>query len=184
LIIPVPRFINAHQGNIPDSLLDHVKEQQRINPIDLLRGVALPGILLMNVVGMALPDPAYWDPSGYGGQTGWNLGVFFINSFLTERSMRGIFSMLFGAGVILFTARKEAEGSGKSMAPLFPVHPDHLLFQARVPGCPEHDAAGHLDLPADRQPVMAQIFPVRSHGVALEMAHLREKAPVQQRPVK
>jgi uncharacterized membrane protein YeiB len=80
--------------------------------------VVLPGILLMNVVGMALPDPAYWDPSGYGGQTGWNLGVFFINSFLTEGTMRGIFTMLFGAGVILFTARKEAEGAGKSMAPL------------------------------------------------------------------
>ena len=98
------------------SVLDPVKEQQRINSIDVLRGVALLGILLMNIVGMALPDPAYWDPSGYGGDTGWNLRVFFMTGLLFEGTMRGIFSMLFGAGVILFTARKEAEGAGLELA--------------------------------------------------------------------
>ncbi len=108
--------MNALQKNIPDPVLDPVKEQQRINSIDLLRGVALLGILLLNIVSMALPDPAYWDPSGYGGDTGWNLRVFFMNSFLIEGTMRGIFSMLFGAGVILFTARKEAEGAGIELA--------------------------------------------------------------------
>ena len=82
----------------------------------MLRGVALLGILLMNIVGMALPDPAYWDPSGYGGDTGWNLRVFFTTSLFFEGTMRGIFSMLFGAGVILFTARKEADGAGLELA--------------------------------------------------------------------
>jgi len=97
-------------------VLDPVEEQQRINSIDVLRGVALLGILLLNIVGMALPDPAYWDPSGYGGDAGWNLRVFVINGLLFEGTMRGIFSMLFGAGVILFTARKEAEGAGLELA--------------------------------------------------------------------
>jgi len=99
-----------------NSVLDPVKEELRINFIDVLRGVAVLGILLLNIVGMALPDPAYWDPSGYGGDSGWNLGVFFVNSLLFEGTMRGIFSMLFGAGVILFTARKEEEGAGLELA--------------------------------------------------------------------
>ena len=99
-----------------NQILNPVGEQHRINSIDVLRGVALLGILLMNIVGMALPDPAYWDPSGYGGDTGWNLRVFFMTGLLFEGTMRGIFSMLFGAGVILFTARKEAEGAGLELA--------------------------------------------------------------------
>lgn len=102
--------------NSRGQILSPVSEQLRINTIDILRGVALLGILLLNIVGMALPDPAYWDPSGYGGDTGWNLRVFFINNFLFEGTMRGIFSMLFGAGVILFTARKEETGAGLELA--------------------------------------------------------------------
>jgi uncharacterized protein len=97
-------------------ILSPVKEQQRINTIDVLRGVALLGILLMNITMMGLPDPAYWDPSGYGGDTGWNLRVFFITSMFFEGTMRGIFSMLFGAGVILFTRRKEEAGAGLELA--------------------------------------------------------------------
>ena len=116
MIIEPPYAMTGLQVNHSDSVLDPVKEQQRINTIDVLRGVALLGILLMNIVGMALPDPAYWDPSGYGGDTGWNLRMFFINSVFFEGTMRGIFSMLFGAGVILFTARKEAEGAGLELA--------------------------------------------------------------------
>jgi uncharacterized protein len=108
--------MNSHPGNSSGSVLDPVREQQRIFSIDVLRGVALLGILLMNIVGMALPDPAYWDPSGYGGDTGWNLRVFFACNLLIEGTMRSIFSMLFGAGVILFTARKETEGAGLELA--------------------------------------------------------------------
>jgi uncharacterized protein len=99
-----------------NTVLDPVSEQQRINSVDVLRGVALLGILLLNIVGMALPDPAYWDPSGYGGDTGWNLRVFFLNDVFIEGTMRAVFSMLFGAGVILFTARKEDEGAGPELA--------------------------------------------------------------------
>ena len=96
--------------------MEPVRAQDRINSIDVLRGVALLGILLMNVVSLSLPDPAYWDPSGHGGDTGLDLKIFFINNLLIEGSMRGIFSMLFGAGVILFTAYKEEKGGGLEIA--------------------------------------------------------------------
>ncbi len=89
--------------------MEPVQPRTRIRSLDILRGFALLGILLMNVVSFSLPDPAYWDPSGHGGDTGWNLRVFIFNSLLVDGSMRAIFSMLFGAGVILFTTA----GSGK-----------------------------------------------------------------------
>jgi uncharacterized protein len=104
------------QPHKQNHILSPVKELQRINTIDVLRGVALLGILLMNITMMGLPDPAYWDPSGYGGDTGWNLRAFFITSMFFEGTMRGIFSMLFGAGVILFTQRKEEAGAGLELA--------------------------------------------------------------------
>jgi len=87
-----------------------VPPRKRILSIDALRGFALLGILMMNVVSFSLPDPAYWDPSGHGGDTGWNLRVFILNSLLVDGSMRAIFSMLFGAGVILFTTAAEKKG--------------------------------------------------------------------------
>ncbi len=56
--------------------MEPIRKQDRIDSLDILRGVALLGILLMNVVSLSLPDPAYWDPSGHGGDTGWNLRIF------------------------------------------------------------------------------------------------------------
>ena len=96
--------------------MEPIRKQDRINSLDILRGVALLGILLMNVVSLSLPDPAYWDPSGHGGDTGWNLRIFFMNNLFIEVSMRAIFSMLFGAGVILFTVAKEEKGGGLEIA--------------------------------------------------------------------
>ena len=88
----------------------------RVSSVDILRGVAVLGILIINIVGLGLPDPSYFDPTGYGGSTGWNLRVFFINSILFEGAMRGIFAMLFGAGIILFMQFKEEAGAGLELA--------------------------------------------------------------------
>lgn len=86
-----------------------VVETERLNSLDVVRGVSLLGILLMNIVGMGLPDPSYWDPSGAGGDTGWNLRAWMVTSLFFESTMRAMFSMLFGAGVLLFTARAGKE---------------------------------------------------------------------------
>ena len=93
-----------------------VNEKSRIDAVDALRGVAVMGILLINIVGLGLPDPAYFDPSLSGGSTGWNLRVFFINSILFEGTMRGLFSMLFGAGIILFFQKEESERASLELA--------------------------------------------------------------------
>jgi len=85
------------------------QNDQRIVSLDVVRGVALLGILILNIVGMGMLSTAYYNP--YGGIAGsaieaFDLGVWYANEMLFEGSMRALFSMLFGAGVVLFTTTK------------------------------------------------------------------------------
>jgi len=91
-----------------------VTERERIESIDVLRGFALLGILLINVCGFGLPIEALHDPVPYGGASGANLAAWTINEFLVNGTMFAIFSMLFGAGVLLFTRGKESSRNGGS----------------------------------------------------------------------
>ena len=73
-----------------------VAESDRLQSLDVLRGVALFGILLMNITSFGMPF-AYNDPSVYGGATGANLWAWITTSMLFEGTQRGMFSLLFGA---------------------------------------------------------------------------------------
>jgi uncharacterized protein len=83
--------------------------KNRIFALDFVRGVALFGILLMNIVGMGL-GPAYDNPTVAGGANGVNLWTWIVINVGFEGTQRALFSMLFGAGIILFTSRLEASG--------------------------------------------------------------------------
>lgn len=87
----------------------------RIATLDTIRGVAVMGILLMNIVAFAMPEAAYMNPRAYGGDTGANLAVWVFNFIFFDGKMRGLFSFLFGASTLL-VAQKAAE-AGRS-----PVH--------------------------------------------------------------
>jgi len=77
----------------------------RHQSIDAVRGFAVLGILLMNIVGMGLPSFAYIDPTYYGGHEGPNLWAWAINYVLADGKMRGLFTMLFGASMLLIADR-------------------------------------------------------------------------------
>lgn len=81
----------------------------RIVALDFVRGAALFGILLMNITGFGLPH-AYSNPMNAGGAEGASLLSWIIIQIGFEGTQRGLFSMLFGAGIILFTSRLEAAG--------------------------------------------------------------------------
>lgn len=83
----------------------------RILSLDVLRGFALLGILLLNIVGMGMLSSAYSYPFGSvagSGTTALDLGVWMSTEMFAEGAMRALFSMLFGAGVVLFTATRSA----------------------------------------------------------------------------
>ena len=82
---------------------------KRLESLDFVRGCALFGILLMNINGMGL-GPAYDNPTIAGGATGINLWTWFFFNVGFEGTQRALFSLLFGAGVILFSTRIEATG--------------------------------------------------------------------------
>jgi uncharacterized protein len=80
---------------------------RRIESLDFIRGCALFGILIMNIVGMGL-GPAYDNPTIMGGDKGIDLWTWFVVNVTFEGTQRGLFSILFGAGVILFTSRPDS----------------------------------------------------------------------------
>jgi uncharacterized protein len=80
---------------------------KRLESLDFIRGCALFGILIMNIVGMGM-GPAYDNPTVMGGDTGINLWTWFVVNVTFEGTQRGLFSILFGAGVILFTSRPDS----------------------------------------------------------------------------
>lgn len=95
--------------------MDHsaLSQDSRITSLDVARGIAVLGILLLNIVGMGLPF-AYEDPTVAGGATGPNLLVWRVNALLFEGTMRGLFTILFGASALLFTFRalaRDPQGS-------------------------------------------------------------------------
>lgn len=83
----------------------------RFVSMDAVRGFAVLGILLMNIVGMGLPGFAYIDPTFYGGSEGANLWTWAANFVFTDGKMRALFTMMFGASILLISERAE-RGSG------------------------------------------------------------------------
>ena len=95
-----------------------VQGGERISSLDTVRGFALLGILLMNIVGFGLYG-SYDNPTISGGATGINLWIWTAMHILAEGKMRCLFSMVFGAGVILLTSRAEGRGAGASTADVY-----------------------------------------------------------------
>ncbi|NIL95039.1 MAG: hypothetical protein GTO71_11550 [Woeseiaceae bacterium] len=56
---------------------------------------------------MGLPF-SYMGPTAYGGAEGLDLAAWAINNVFFEGTMRGLFSLMFGAGIVLMTSRAEA----------------------------------------------------------------------------
>jgi uncharacterized protein len=85
-------------------------DPDRIESLDALRGVAVLGILLMNVQSFSMPEAAYINPTAYGDLSGGNGWAWLVSHVLADKKFMAIFSMLFGAGILLFTRRAEARG--------------------------------------------------------------------------
>ena len=88
--------------------------EDRYVSMDAVRGFAVLGILLMNIVGMGLPAFAYIDPTYYGGSEGANAWTWAVNFVLVDGKMRGLFTILFGASMVLIADRAGTMGPNRT----------------------------------------------------------------------
>ena len=66
----------------------------RVAALDIVRGVAVMGILAMNIVAFAMPMAAYMNPLAYGSEATIDFAVYAFNFVLIDGKMRGLFSFL------------------------------------------------------------------------------------------
>lgn len=95
-----------------------VTGEERITILDSLRGIAILGILLMNIPGFGMPEVQTSNPSLYN-ESGYNYKVWFIVDLALSGTQRAFFSMLYGAGIVLFISRLEKRMSGVEPALYF-----------------------------------------------------------------
>ena len=81
----------------------------RITNLDTIRGVAVLGILVMNAVSYGLHPAAYFnlDAAGSNDWLDWTFGV--LGEVFVDQKTMALFSMLFGAGIVLFSDRAAAK---------------------------------------------------------------------------
>ena len=123
----------AGRGAIGDVCVTTVNPD-RIATLDLVRGVAVMGILLMNIVSFAMPEAAYLNPRAFGSHGPLDYAVWAASFVAVDGKMRGLFSLLFGASVLLVIERAEAKGEDPAvvhfsrMGWLFAFGMAHLLL--------------------------------------------------------
>lgn len=83
---------------------------ERITSLDAIRGVAVLGILMMNAVSYARDDAVYSNIGASSPQTALDWAVGAVGEVLFDQKFMGLFSMLFGAGIVLFADRVAARG--------------------------------------------------------------------------
>ena len=93
-----------------------VQASDRIESLDVLRGFAILGILIMNIQSFSMIGAAYINPAAYGDLTGVNKWVWIIGQVVANAKFMSIFSALFGAGILLFW--EKARSSGKKAGSL------------------------------------------------------------------
>ena len=90
--------------------LQSISSTNRIHSLDLLRGFAVLGILIMNITSFSQVNIAYMNPMIGAGLEGYNQYFHAFNYIFADTRFMSIFSILFGAGVVLFSNNAEAKG--------------------------------------------------------------------------
>ena len=109
--IPVSEVQDAQVRQSPKP----VRKEDRIQTVDMVRGFALLGILLMNIPGFGIEFGALYNIL-IGPQENADFKMTAIILSFFDGTMRGLFSMLFGAGMVLFTLNKKDVPGGPPVA--------------------------------------------------------------------
>lgn len=93
--------------------------RERIASIDVLRGVAVLGILSINIWFFAFPFDISNKPTLLDEYFGADRVAWWTSWVLLEGSQRAIFTMLFGASVLLFTQRLSSDERASSLTRIY-----------------------------------------------------------------
>lgn len=104
--------------------------RQRIPALDALRGVAVAGIVPMNVIAFAMPAAAYINPRAFGGAEGLDAGLWALSFVFVEDKFRALFAMMFGAGVVILLQKGSLAGHYARMAALALIAVAHAVLLA------------------------------------------------------
>jgi uncharacterized protein len=85
-------------------------QPDRIVSLDVIRGFAVLGILIMNIQSFSMISAAYLNPTAFGDLTGINKTVWLLSHILADQKFLSLFSLLFGGGIILFSDNVEKHG--------------------------------------------------------------------------
>ena len=90
-----------------------VRAAERLVSLDFIRGIAVLGILFANITAFGQPYVAYFWPEALAEPTASDRNVWLFQTIFIDHKFRALFSLLFGAGIYLFTERAWARGSGR-----------------------------------------------------------------------
>jgi uncharacterized protein len=113
--------------------LHSVNTTERIRALDIMRGIVLLGILLMNINGFGLVN-AYANPTVSGGAEGLNLYTWITTNLFFEGTMRGLFSLLFGIGMFILLNRSQEREAGIAGPDIYFRRLTWMLFFGLVHG--------------------------------------------------
>ena len=91
-------------------MIKPTSKSERINSLDFLEGLAILGILFINIENFAYPDS--WSPWKYGFHSEVDRATRFWVYFLTQGKFATMFTLLFGVGFYLFIERLEKKPIG------------------------------------------------------------------------
>ncbi|MDC0172556.1 DUF418 domain-containing protein [Gammaproteobacteria bacterium] len=103
-------FSQSIEISNPVSLQHPIAEQLRLVNLDIIRGVALLGILIMNIQSFSMIITAYSNPLSFGDFSGSNQTIYYFSHLFADQKFMSIFAALFGAGIILMTSGLEEKG--------------------------------------------------------------------------
>lgn len=99
---------------LPDEPVVPAQAGERIACLDLIRGFAVLGILAANIVAFGQPFGAYmWPEAFLSGHSATDEWLWVAQFLLIDGKMRGLFSLLFGAGMALFMDKAWARGASR-----------------------------------------------------------------------
>ena len=86
------------------------RSMDRMDSLDVLRGFAILGILVMNIQAFSMVAQAYINPTIAGSMAGLDFWLWAIAHVGFEGKFLGLFAALFGAGLVVMAERSEARG--------------------------------------------------------------------------